>query len=465
MPGRAIKLPVQLVQEAFNSPGSRRGERIESLQRDLNQQVTGHEPAYSEGRRWASALSLGLVPNNHVPSVNPTELNPEQAQRFGELTPLQQRLLQSSRPRDFAEMLNDPTLWGEEKPHEYENVPQGAAVFDKSTGEVAMEPYAPPKVLPPGNEMRDASGELLGRNEFEPQSLTDSRGAAADKARADADLAKQKIEQSKSEIGKLDAEADKLRSEAEKNRKGPEAPTGASLKDRNAIQTMEGRVSTRTLARGKDLERGFTAARNFWQLYELRGSDQTPPSYIADLNAMGFKDLGRREPRSVQDLALMTMGVRMADPPGRITDKDVDMYSRARAYFDPGIVEAVAKGQVLTNAQRNELAIGTRKLSTGLLQSNDAAVVDGRKEALRDRVSGSGVGMNPMNIPDQAADLRISLFGKELGDQAAYPLADPETEQLLDQLWQTAYPGRQPTPQEAIQWANTHGFRVQEIGQ
>lgn len=456
LPVKAVQLPIHLAQEALETRGAQRGARTEAAQRDLYTRVTGQDPDYSESRRWANAFSLGLVPNNQAPTVNPEQLPPDQADRFKNLTPLEQRLLQAKNPRDFANLLGEDGLFHEpEKPPvKAQFAPAGSGVI--VNGEMVDQvPFkeASPQVVPPGSAVT-VGGEQLYRNEYAEPSVVGKNKAAARASGASADLSMQKIEESKAKIKDLDEKAD------------AEAPP--SIKDRSAVQAMEKRSADQVLKRVKDLDRGLTAARNFHQLYELRDAKSMPKDQLRVLTDMGFKDLGNRDPRSVQDLMLMTLGVRASDPPGRITDKDVDMYSRARVMFDPGIVEAVAKGQVLTNAQRNEMAIAMHKLTAGMLQSSDMAVIDGRKTALRDRITAGGGGsaaMNPMNIPDPAADLRQMMFGQELGDQAAYPLADQETESLLEQLWDLTHMNQAPTAQDLVDFANAHGFRIDEMGE
>lgn len=456
-PVRAAKLPFQLLTEITGRGGA--GEEVESLQRSLATQVTGKEVPYSEGRRYANAFSLGLIPNNKYPTINPQQLNPEEQQRFEKLTPLQQRLLQSKRPRDFADMLNDDQLFAERQPEPLQTVKGDERLADRH-GQVVLDVVREDKVVPPGAAIaRD--GELIATNEYVDPSLADQRGASADASRAKAERDRAEADAVPSKVALNEAKAAEARAKADAE--GEDA--GPTLGDRNKIGGMEKRVNDGVAARVKDLDRGFTAARNAQQLFELRDSESLPAVYRRELVDMGFEDIDSREPRSVQDLMFMTMGVRAADPPGRITDKDVDMYSRARALFDPGIVEAVRKGQVLTSTQRSEMMVAIKKLTTGMLATNDAAVVDGRKAALRDLVMGKGVGMNPANVQDRAADIRQAYYGKEYGEQAAYPAADREAEALLEQLWDIKNPGKAPTASELVRFANEHGFRVQELEQ
>lgn len=463
VPVNAAKLPFTLLREAIDPAAARRLEAPESAQRALYEQATGQPAPFSEGRQWANRLSLGLIPDNQPATVDPAQLDPAQAQRFGQMTPLMQALLQSKRPQDFADLLTNEALFAEPDPTAgLKSVPRTDRLFDTSTGEIVLEAEQADQVVAPGSAVvRD--GEPVFTNEFVDSSLQGQRDAAADASRATAELRRGEAGLLPAKGEKLAAETDKARALAEKADR--EATGGPSLGDRNKIGGMEKRANDAVGARVKDLDRGFTAARNAQQLFELRDSASLPATYRRELVDMGFEDIDSRDPRSVQDLMFMTMGVRAADPPGRITDKDVDMYSRARAYFDPGIVEAVRKGQVLTNAQRNEMMVAIKKLTTGLLTTNDQAVVDGRKTALRDLVAGQGVGMNPANIQDRGADLRQAYFGQEFGDQAAYPVADREAEQLLEQLWDIKNPGKVPTASELVRFANEHGFRIQEFEQ
>lgn len=457
-PIRAAKLPFQLLTEITGRGGA--GEEVESLQRSLATQVTGKEVPYSEGRRYANAFSLGLIPNNKYPTINPQQLDPEAQQRFQQLTPLQQRLLQSKRPRDFADMLNDDQLFAERQPEPLREVPKDVRLFDEREREVVLEATAEDKIVPPGSAVA-RNGELIATNEYVDPSLADQRGASADASRAKAarDRAEAGAVPSKVALNEAKAAEARAKAEAEGTEMGP------TLGDRNKIGGMEKRVNDRVARRVGDLDRGFTAARNAQKLFELRDAKNLPASYRRELIDMGFEDIDSRDPRSVQDLMFMTMGIRIGDPYGKITDKDADMYSRARAYFDPGIIEAVRKGQVLTNAQRSEMMVAIKKLTMGMLVTNDAAVADGRKEALRDLVAGQSVGMNPLNIQDPAADVRQAYYGQDYGEQAAYPAADREAEALLEQLWDIKNPGRAPTASELVRFANDHGFRVQELEQ
>lgn len=459
-PVRAAKLPFQLLQEVTGMGGA--GEEVESLQRSLATQVTGKEVPYSEGRRYANAFSLGLIPNNKYPTINPQQLGPEEQQRFKKLTPLQQRLLQSKRPRDFADMLNDDSLFAEREAPPLQAVKSDERLVDEH-GQIVLE-AAPPdsKVVTPGSALVGPDGTAQYTNEWVDPSLAGQRDAAAEAARAKAERDLAEAGAVPSKIAMNEAKAAEAQAKADAEAAGPGGPT---LGDRSKIGGMEARVNSGVAKRVGDLDRGFTAARNANELFELRDANKLPATYRRELIDMGFDDLESRDPRSVQDLMFMTMGIRIGDPYGKITDKDSDMYSRARAYFDPGIIEAIKNGQVLTNAQRSEMMVAIKKITTGMLATADAAVVDGRKTALRDLVLGGGVGMNPMNIQDSVSDIRQSYYGKEFGDQAAYPAADRETEQLLEQLWDIKNPGKAPTASDLVRFANEHGFRVQEFEQ
>ncbi len=467
-PINAVRLPGRLIGE-INGSGDR-SVAAEQEQRRLASQVGGQpvEP-FSKGRQMANLFSLGLVPNNKSTAMDPSAMNEDQMGRFQQLGPIHQALLTASRPADFARILTSDEYW-QDQPQQDEivDVAPGHAMVNSRTGEQVVAPQYGPKVVPPGNAVYE-DGKMGDPNAYEPPSLVESRAAAGRASDAAARLSGQKIDESKANIRKLDAQADKASAEASKIRSAADADPNAqnplSIKDRSAIQAMEKRVNDQLSKQTSDQSRAVTASRNFWSLYELRGSGSTPPSTVRELESMGFKDVKNADPRAIQDLQLLMFGVRMGDPPGRITDSDVKLYANARRMFDPGIVEAVINKTPLTNAQRNELALSVRKMGDSILQTNDQAVVNARNSALRDRIQGNGVGMNPMNVPDQVVDLREQLYGRDLGDQAAFPLATPETEGLLEQLWNQTYPGRRATAAEAVQWANTHGFRVQEVGE
>lgn len=464
---RAAMVPVNAVQflprlgnELLGSPVARQQEFARTAQRDLKQRVTGEPVPYSEGRDWAHFLSLGLVPDNPVADVDPRQLNPEQAQRFQQMTPLQQALLQAKRPQDFADLLTQDDLFAEQGPN-LVNVSPGGAVFDTRAGEeVYRNPVGgKPVSVAPGNALVDPNtNEEVYRND-QGRPMTDYEegrlGIERDKGRSAAAA-------NAARIRKLDAETAKLNREAAG---GQAVPIG----DRAKIQMMESRVAGQVSKATKDLSRGVTAIRNIFNLGQIRDATKIPPNLVSELKSYGFADpevglpLSERAPGSVRNLLLLTNVVRLSDPPGRITDKDVDMYSRAREYLSPGVVDAAIRGEVWTPPQEAEAIQASMRLSKGLLETHDRAVLDGRKAALRDRLAGNGLGMDPHNAaPDGMADVRERLMGQQLPDptQAQYPIADAETEDMLQQLWAKIRPGQPLTPEAFVEFANTLGFGI-----
>ncbi len=448
VPVRAVQLPFQLLNEAIGTPEAVGGRLAEDIRRQKAAELTGRPAEYSEGRRWANALSLGLIPNNPSSAIDPSQLDPEQRAKFERMNPLMQALMQSKRPSDYAALLADDALFAEPEAKPLESVPAGNRLYDPNTDETLLEPVAVP---------------------LDP-TAADKNVAAAGASRAAAEASSAKAEVSRGELSlfdgkraKLEAEIRKLDAQAEAARKGDAAEDDpASLKTRSKIAGMENSVLSRFNARTKDLERGFTAARNAYNLFEMR--EQPPAEMASELSSLGFKLSPNTEPRALQDMMFMVTAVRITDPPGRISDSEQKIYSAARSRFDPDIVAALIEGRPLTNPQRNEMMLAIKKQTRGMVQANDAAVVDARKEMLRDRVKGNGLGMNPINVPDPGAQLREMYFGEGLGDQAAFPAADDEAEALIEQLWAIAHPdGRRPaSEQEFVDFVNAHGFRVRD---
>jgi hypothetical protein len=449
VPARAIQLPFQLAHEALQTPELRRQRAIEDMQRQQAEKLTGQPVPYSEGREWANKLTLGLVPGNPSAAVDPNQLAPAQQNQFQQMNPLMQALMQAKRPADYAALLANDDLFAEAGPDPLMSVPAGNRVVNERTGDVVLDPVAVP-LDPTVVDKNEAAAEASRAGAEASGARADASRASAEKTRAEMGAVQTTIDLARKRIEKLDAEI------ADIQKGDPES--GNSLKDRKDISALEKPVISGYMARVKDFDRGFTAARNAFNLFEMRGNP--PPSQRRELEAMGFKDTGNREPRALQDLMLLVTAVRATDPPGRISDSEQKIYGAARTLFDPGIAEALAKGQTLTNNQRNELMVAVKKQTMGALQANDMAVVDARKSMLRDRVTGNGVGMNPLNVPDVGADLRAKLY-PELGDQAAFPEADEEAEGLLEQLWAVAHPdGARPKDSaEFIDFVNSHGFR------
>ena len=469
VPVNAVRLPFQLLNEAVGSPTATAGHAAEDLQRQMAQQLTGQEVPYSEGRRWASALSLGLVPGNPSPAVNPQQLTPEQQGQFNQMSPLHQALLQAKRPSDFAALLSNDDFFAEQKP----NTDLGQLNQDVERGfvtpeqrEAAMAPTG--SIVPSGAAVVDAQGKPIYENRPPPPPLSPYQEGqlAIGRDRLEMERGKAKDAQALNakRMEKLDADIAKL-----KEASGAPASTP---KERRAIQVMETSVSNKTTKRTKDLARAATSWRNIDELGQVRGTTNVPADQLAELRQYGFASpdavgvpLVNRSPDAIRNLLVMTNVVRLGDPYGRITDKDVDMYSKARQYLSPGLVEAAMNGQVWTADQEAEALHAAAQAAKGLLKTHDLAVLDGRKEALRDRIAGSGTGMNPLNAAaDEMVDLRTQLRGAELGDQAQYPTADPEAEALIEQMWQIVHPDRKPTAAEAIEFANTLGFGISELG-
>ncbi len=451
VPVRALQLPFQLLSEAAGTPEAVNGRLAEDIRRQKASELTGQPVQYSEGRRWANALSLGLIPNNPSSAIDPSQLDPEQRAKFEQMNPLMQALMQSKRPSDYAALLSNDALFAEPEPLPLETLSANQTLVDPNTGEVIAQTGAPaPTPLDP--------------------SVVDKNEAAASASRAAAGASEAKAAVSRGELNlfdekkaKLDAEIRKLDAQAAAAGKGDKDEDPNSLSNRSKVAGMEGRVISRFVTRTKDLERGFTAATNAYNLFEMR--EQPPEQMAAELQELGFTLSPNTEPRALQDMMLMVTAVRITDPPGRISDSEQKIYSAARSRLDPDIVAAMIEGRPLTDAQRNEMMFAIKKQVQGLVATNDAAVVDARKEMLRDRVAGKGVGMNPLNVPDPGARLREMYFGEGLGEQAAFPEADAEAEALIEQLWAIANPDRKPTSTaELVKFANTHGFRVRELG-
>lgn len=459
MPVRAVKLPFQLLGEALNLDAG--ADAAQRQQQQLAERVTGQAVPYSEGRAYANALSLGLIPGNKPMNVDPNTLNSEQQQRFQQLNPLQQALLQAKNPRDFAELLQRDEFFAERQPEKVIKLGATERLVDPSTNEVLVQPDRGMLNVPQGGSVFDPNTrEQVFTNTPPPKVMSDYEAARI--RQYDEELARKGRETDK-RLEKYDAEIRKLNAEAD-----GEGGSDLPIADRSKIQTMESRVAGQVGKATKDLSRGAVAWRNIRQLGEIRG-DTVPPALVSELEQYGFADpevgvpLRNRRPGSVRNLLLLTNVVRLSDPPGRITDKDVDMYSRARAYLSPGLVESAMRGEVWTPTQEAEAISAAARLSSGLLETHDAAVLDGRKQALRDRLAGRGVGMAPQNAaPDGMRDIRLDLVGPALPDptQAAYPIADAEAEDMLRQLWEMTKPNEQPTKESFTEFANMLGFGI-----
>lgn len=354
LPIRAAQLPFQVAQEIFQTPAVQRAREIEGLQRDLNMQVTGQEPAYSEGRRIASGLSLGLIPGNQAPNVNPTELNPEQQQRFGQLTPLQQRLLMSKRPQDFADMLGDESLWQQPAP-ETAIVPTNSSLVNKQTGEVLYGAAPPkPQIVPPESSLMDAEGNVLGtapakapapREEFSQFDPTNYTPKSIAKFRKSKDVGDLVVDTTKL---RMQLDADQKKAETAANAKpDPNAPKPTSLLDVNRVQGPY-------LQQAKPYIEMADRFRGFMGTY---ASDplKMPDDIRGDLISMKI-DPAKVQPGAIHDLSTVVAFLKTIDPPSIAREGEQAAVAAARHLRMPlETMQMLFSGQTLTNDQRTEI--------------------------------------------------------------------------------------------------------------
>jgi len=450
VPMRAIKLPFQLVGEALGTPAARNQDLAGELQRQLGAQVTGQQTPFSGGRQIANALSLGLIPNNPSAQVNPAGLNADQQGRFGQLTPLQQRLLQARNPADFAGLIGDASLFEERAPIKKDpliNVTPGARVFDPNSREEAFsnpvqgKPIIVPKdaaVLLPG-----ADG-LSSKNEPTPDRFT----TLAPNAMLIDNETKETVAVNRT-LEKL-SEGQVLVDPVTKMEIffNPKTPTPENVSQR-AAELSGKRFTNESKLRGEFY--GITQIdrkrADQWKglsgVFALDKESRLPADVLFGLGETipGFKG---KDANGLRDVAMIFSFLKILDPESTVREGEKDFIASARALFGHVAeitIENALQGELLTDEQRAEMINAMADIFREKFTGYDQAISETRKIALRN-------GLDPLSsAPDTLAPLRKAFIGHE------FPVADNEVIDLVD-----AALGGNPTPEELRAGIANAGF-------
>lgn len=420
MPLRALQLPFQVAGElAGMLPGSaaqdaiNSGNRADATQRMLAGEVTGQQPEYSEGRKWANRLSLGLVPRNPSAQVDPSKLTPDGRERFHEMNPLQQALLQAKNPRDFADLIARDDFFAEQgntvlkanemivNPQGEEVisnrpqttvVPQGSSIANTKTGE---EVYA----NRPGFVEAIKPSDLLGA--YTPESIEKflkSHNVAdlvADRAALDNALEVQRL----------------------KNLK-PSGKGGADDKPRRlSLNTFVSGYNTQV----KPYNELAMRLRNFVGVFG-QDPDTLPMDIREDLTRMKV-NVGSIKPTAIRDVAMIVGFLKAIDPESVARESEQAMIKAARQYGLPGeLISNMLHGEVLTNVQRADLFRTMRDSFTGQIQGYESVREGYQAMADKDEI-------DPEYMPDYMADVRPFFESQSVDEFLTGAGASPEAQQ------------------------------------
>lgn len=482
MPVRAVKLPFQLLGEALNLDAG--ADAAQRQQQQLAEQVTGQPVPYSEGRAYANALSLGLIPGNKPMNVDPSTLNPEQQQRFQQLNPLQQALLQAKNPRDFAELLQRDEFFAE-RPTPTPYTDSGKVNADLSQGLISPAQAA----LEENLRVQDSLGRAV--NPVNPESYTAESLAEYERTRDFSVLKRDttKADQSQANALELEDVRQRHRMALEEERAAhaqeraqrtadAKAAAGAEPKpeDPYKVANREGALRDDFRQNTRDLQKAAIGFRQARALFGLKD-----PSRI---DAATRKEIEKTVPvildpsnRAARDMAESYVFFKTIDPGGRITDTETGLIRGLNQVLGgflgaekaAEIVGNLNRREALTDQLRAEMHLAMAKAFEAQFQNYDDQVRNTLKTALRMRLGDPannlpGIPLQPLNsVEDTMADMR-ELFLKQAGvseKQARYVLADDEAEQLLSALFRKEHNGRAPeSASEWVDFANSMGFRL-----
>lgn len=417
MPVRAVKLPFQLLGEALNLDAG--ADAAQRQQQQLAEQVTGQPVPYSEGRAYANALSLGLIPGNKPMNVDPSTLNPEQQQRFQQLNPLQQALLQAKNPRDFAELLQRDEFFAE-RPNPDQATPvtlgRDQRLVNPLTGEevAAAEPRAPLNVSS-GAAVVDAQGNEIYRNTppqetfvgqadpkdflgvFTPESIQ-----AFSESQDFADL--------KPDMTKINADLEKERIKASGKKKGGNLPASV--------------IFTQFNTKAKPYQ---DLADNFRGFLGTFGADPNtvPPDIVATMEGMGI-DVAALSPTAIRDVGVTVAWLKSIDPESVARESEQAAVRLARETGMPvELARNLLKGLTLTNSQRTDLFRSMRDATQAKFRGYEQLRNEFIKIAERNEYDPTGL------IPDYNRDI-LDMFDRLTGEKVDAPRADPE---MLDRIY------------------------------
>lgn len=414
VPARAVQMPFQLLGEIIGA--GRPLSQAEGAQRALAEQVTGEQVPYSEGRKWANFLTLGLVPNNKYPSVNPTQLGPEQQQRFQQLNPLQQALLQAKNPRDFAELLQRDEFFAERGAPEPVAVGRDQRLVNPLTGEevTAAEPRAPLNVSS-GAAVVDAQGNEIYRNTppqetfvgqadpkdfigvFTPESIQ-----AFSESQDFADL--------EPDMTKINADLEKERIKASGKKKGGNVPASV--------------IFTQFNTKAKPYQ---DLADNFRGFLGTFGADPNtiPPDIVATMEGMGI-DVEALSPTAIRDVGVTVAWLKSIDPTSVARESEQAAVRLARETGMPvELARNLLKGLTLTNSQRTDLFRSMRDATQAKFRGYEQLRNEFIKIAEKNEYDPEGL------IPDYNRDI-LDMFDRLTGEKVDAPRADPE---MLDRIY------------------------------
>lgn len=486
---RAAMVPVNAVQflprlgnELLGSPVARQQEFARTAQRDLKQRVTGEPVPYSEGRDWAHFLSLGLVPDNPVADVDPRQLNPEQAQRFQQMTPLQQALLQAKRPQDFADLLTKDDLFAEEvSPKPYTEMGQLNA--DVQNGFVSPIQAAMEEERRAREALQQGIGDVNPQH-YTPESLSEyqrtgdprvlQRDLSAETARHENAMDLESARQgNRLELEGARAANARERAQATADAKAAAAETKPLDPHKVANRENELRDDFRQVTR--DVQKAGVGFRQAQAMFGLKDPSKISSEWRSEIEKTVPSILDTSN-RAARDMAQSYIFFKVLDPGGRITDTETGLIRGLNQVLGgflgaekaAEIVGSMVRREALTDQLRAEMHIAMGKAFEAQFQSYDDQVRGGLKNALRMRLGDPtnnlpGIPVRPLNtIEDSMSDMR-QLFMSQAGipaKQARFVQADEEAERLLSEIF-LKEKGREPeSASEWVDYANSMGFRL-----
>ena len=470
VPMRAIKLPFQLVGEALGTPAARNQDLAGELQRQLGAQVTGQQTPFSGGRQIANALSLGLIPNNPSAQVNPAGLNADQQGRFGQLTPLQQRLLQARNPADFAGLIGDASLFEEREPIKkdpLEKVGQGVKLFDPNTGKQVFEnpSETSPLQVQPGSVVIDPkTGRRIFSNPKETSPLSVSEGTTVINPKTGEtifDKPKDKKPVSLAAGAKL---VDPVTGEEiafnpktldpGKANAAIEKRAASLFKDELSL-AKEARMTTEIDQKQGRRFRGAIAT------FGINDGANVDPKLMDEIRAI-IPDIDSRKANPIRDIATMFSYMKILEPESVFREGEQAMVRKARALFGAQyeLFQNLFTGEGLTDQQRAEMFQTMAGVFEGTFNGYELNLIDLRKHALRAQLRGHEI--SPLAVTDGLSDIRQAILGRAGvdPDQARFPAMDVEAERMVTELFVKKFGRTSGDIAEVTKFANSLGFRL-----
>lgn len=405
-PVNAIKLPGRVFNEITGNDGG--SIAAENAQRQLVGEMTGHTPEpFSKGKQMANLFTLGIYPNNQSTALDPNRMDPQTAQNYGKATRLQQLMVTAKRPSDWADIVNDHSLFADEPAQKLTDLAPNHRLVGPN-GTVVTQAEMPPMQVSQGASVYQGGKEVYRndptKKEFDekvdpksllgtytPKSISDYR-----QSKDPADLVVDTTELDKKLNSAERIAADKNAAAAAKPAKVPNLTPGENqLMDdfsRDSKPYRDMAVKTRAFLGTLGMNPG-----------------EMPDDVRSDLQNMGI-DPGSIPANATSDLSAVVGYLKSIDPDSVARESEVAAATAARRLRMPiEVMKMLFDGHTLLSEQRTQLYRNMRDSFLSQMKGFDSLRSSYQSIAKKR-------GYDPESLIDYMGDMRQFIEGNMGGE-------------------------------------------------